>query len=97
MYKCSTIEKNISSRNHTKVKEAHFNTEANVKRATPRPRWVAPPGNATFNRHYRYIHRCKKKKRKEKKKKFSHLSSRSQVTFSAGNTTRISKFTQMNK
>lgn len=81
MYKCSTIEKNSSTRNHTEVKEAHLNTEAKRHEsdfhADP---GSLPPENSTVNRHYTHNHKCKKRE-------VSPLPSASPVTFAAENST----------
>lgn len=57
------MEKNSSTRNHTEVKEARFNTEAKRHEsdlhADP---GSLPPENSTVNRHCTNNHKCKKAK-----------------------------------
>lgn len=74
MYKCSTIKKKhnrtkqtISTRNHAEVKEVQFELILALKLAARErpPRRHSPARsrqteNGTVNRHYTYIHRCKK-------------------------------------
>lgn len=73
MYKCSTIKKKnttkqtISTRNHAEVKEVQFELILALQRAARErpPRRHSPARshqteNGPVNRHYTYIHRCKK-------------------------------------